>query len=387
MTGWASGLARWTVFVPGPLPGLNQLLAAAKRRDGNGWSGYAAVKRDWERRIALAIAAARPPRFDRAWLAFRWWEPSRRRDPDNVAAGGRKLLLDVLVRQGVLPADGWRRVVGWADRFGLDPRRPGVALTVIGRRLAAWALFAVALLGGVGASWASSPLNLSPDWPLRLDDAYPVPAGEWQWQQAVRQESAASANRFTLRSDVRIGLTREWELDLGFTPAQAGHLGGDVVDHRAVRAGVLARLTQQDGALPSQAIRVTVAPPIAGPSRSPMLRADWLQSWKLPDKRTWVHLNASYLVAPDPFPGGVARTDWWQGRIGLVHALTVSGVALAGSVGAMPSPFEARASLRADPELALLVPLGGGWVFSVGGGVLVQADNVMRVQAGVAWLF
>jgi hypothetical protein len=37
--------------------------------------------------------------------------------------------------------------------------------------------------------------------------------------------------------------------------------------------------------------------------------------------------------------------------------------------------------------LAIVVPLGAGFAFSAGGGVLVQADSVMRVQAGLSWTF
>jgi hypothetical protein len=380
-------MRRWCCFVPGPLPGLNQLVAAAKRRAGNGWNGYATAKRRWTAHAAAVVRQARPPRFLRAVLEFLWVEASRRRDPDNVAAGGRKIVLDVLVAEGVLRDDGWRAVAGWTDRFMVDPRRPGVVLRIIGwvraASLAAWCL-----AGWADPASAASPLNLAPEWPARVDDAYPVASGLWQVQTAVRQDWTAAANRFTARTDVRIGMRDGWEMDLGFTPAQAGTLGGDPVDHRAVRVGILARLTGQDGAWPSQALRVTVSPPIAGGSRAPSLRADWLDSWAL-SRRTWVHANAGYLVAPDPVPGGLTpgRRQWWQARIGLVHALTTEGVGLVTSVGIGPSPFLVADQLRADPELAIVVPLGAGFAFSAGGGVLVQADSVMRVQAGLSWTF
>ncbi|WP_447859710.1 hypothetical protein [Nitrospira calida] len=382
----AVSLVRLRLHLPGPLPGLNELVAAAKRRSGTGWNGYAALKRQWMAVLAPMIAGAKLPRLSRAWIGFRWLEPARRRDPDNIAAGGRKLVLDALVAAGVLPGDGWRGVLGWSDRFAVDARRPGVTVTLLGlaRRLA----LAGVLLAAAPAAAETSPVNLAPGWPLRLDDPYPVTPGDWQLQTALRQDWSSGANRVTLRTDVRVGLRESWELDVGFTPAQAGSLGGDPVDHRAVRVSVLARVTRQDGGWPAQAVRLTVAPAIAGGSRAPSLQADWLDSWKV-GARAWVHLNASYLVAPDPFPGGFppGRRDWWQARLGGVYALAPSGLALAGSVGILPSPFLLRDQLRADPELALLVPLARGLVVSVGGGVLVQSDNVMRAQVGLSWTF
>lgn len=66
-----------------------------------------------------------PVRFD-----FVWFEASRRRDLDNVAAGGRKLALDSLVKAGVLQGDGWAHVTGWSDAFALRPSKPGVSITI-----------------------------------------------------------------------------------------------------------------------------------------------------------------------------------------------------------------------------------------------------------------
>jgi hypothetical protein len=94
-------------FVKGPLPGLNELLAA--RGTGKGkWNGYNDLKRQWGERI---IAACRElPRFSRVRLAFIWHERAERRDPDNVDAAGRKLVLDGLVAAGVLGGDGWKHL-------------------------------------------------------------------------------------------------------------------------------------------------------------------------------------------------------------------------------------------------------------------------------------
>jgi hypothetical protein len=98
------------------LPGLNELLAAAKSGRGKG-NGYSRLKRCWTDFVSLHAREARLPRLERARFAFRWVEASKRRDPDNLAAGGRKLILDGLVAAGVLPDDGWANVAGWEDVF------------------------------------------------------------------------------------------------------------------------------------------------------------------------------------------------------------------------------------------------------------------------------
>jgi hypothetical protein len=109
------------LWVPGPLPGLNELIEAAKGSGGKGMR-YAALKRDWTMVIAgLARRAKLPALTGMVFFRFNWTEPDRRRDPDNVAGGGRKLILDGLVAAGVLRGDGWATVHHWADNFAVGP--------------------------------------------------------------------------------------------------------------------------------------------------------------------------------------------------------------------------------------------------------------------------
>lgn len=118
------------LWVPGPLPGLNEMIAAAKGSGGRG-AGYARLKRDWTEAVWAEAKRQKVPAFPhRVVLQFTWHERDRRRDPDNVAAGGRKLVLDGLVMAGVLRGDGWRFVQSWSDRFDVRPERPGVAVQI-----------------------------------------------------------------------------------------------------------------------------------------------------------------------------------------------------------------------------------------------------------------
>ena len=130
MTGHAEALQA-TLWVPGPLPGMNDLIAAAKGAGGTG-RGYAKLKKQWTQDVWAWAKEARLPSFPRrVILSFHWFERERRRDPDNVAAGGRKLILDGLVAAGVLRGDGWRYIQSWSDRFDVRLDRCGAAVTLI----------------------------------------------------------------------------------------------------------------------------------------------------------------------------------------------------------------------------------------------------------------
>jgi len=118
-----------TFFVPGPLPGMNEIVAAAKGNGGRGYM-YSKMKAEWNTIVCLHAKAAKlTAATGPVTVDFYWYEPSARRDRDNVAAA-KKFVLDGLVTAGVLPGDGPKVVVGFSDKFGCDKARPGVWVTL-----------------------------------------------------------------------------------------------------------------------------------------------------------------------------------------------------------------------------------------------------------------
>ena len=118
-----------TFFISGVLPGLNELIAAAKKRRGN-WSAYADMKESYGSYIATLIKKAKLKPMPRAFIQFEWCEKNMKRDPDNVAAG-KKFILDQLVSSKILPGDGWEHITGFSERFLVDKANPGVNVTLV----------------------------------------------------------------------------------------------------------------------------------------------------------------------------------------------------------------------------------------------------------------
>jgi Holliday junction resolvase RusA-like endonuclease len=116
------------LFVPGPLPGQNEWIAAAKSGHGKR-NGYGRLKAQWTSLVAnLARAAKLEPLRGPVYVSLVWREASRRRDPDNVEAGV-KAVLDGLVEAGVLEGDGWRHIAAISHVFTIDAN-PGVHVTL-----------------------------------------------------------------------------------------------------------------------------------------------------------------------------------------------------------------------------------------------------------------
>ena len=94
------------------LPSFNQYIDLCR---GN---KYKAAKRKREIESDLAFFLMRLPVFQKPiHIDFTWVEDSRRRDPDNVCAGGRKFILDCMVKLGKLTDDSRKYVEGFSDRF------------------------------------------------------------------------------------------------------------------------------------------------------------------------------------------------------------------------------------------------------------------------------
>lgn len=64
-------------------------------------------------------------------MEYRWYEPNRKRDLDNVSSYGRKVVQDGLVATQVIQNDSWKQVVGFSDSFFVDKKNPRIEVTIV----------------------------------------------------------------------------------------------------------------------------------------------------------------------------------------------------------------------------------------------------------------
>lgn len=127
-------MIRAEFWIPGTLPGWNDLLTMKSRTNKNtGWNQYNARKKSCQDKIALLARSAGLPRFPggvHVWYDFR--EPTRRRDPSNFAGGAIKLIEDALVREGILQGDGWEHMKSIQLVWTHSKENPGIRVTILG---------------------------------------------------------------------------------------------------------------------------------------------------------------------------------------------------------------------------------------------------------------
>ena len=116
-----------TLVIPGTLPGLNDYIDACRASKYGAAQMKKRVQTDIEWCILKQLKNVRITQP--VILLFRWIEPNRRRDIDNIAFA-KKFIIDALVEMKVLMNDGWKHVEGFADSFDVDSDNPRVEITI-----------------------------------------------------------------------------------------------------------------------------------------------------------------------------------------------------------------------------------------------------------------
>jgi len=110
--------------VPGTLPALNEIIKASKSHH----MAYANLKKDYTALVMIHAQKLKP--VDRADFEITWYCKDRRKDPDNVAGGGLKMLLDGLVKAKILKDDGWSQIGSITHKFEIDKTNPRVEVVL-----------------------------------------------------------------------------------------------------------------------------------------------------------------------------------------------------------------------------------------------------------------
>ena len=120
---------RYTLIIAGRLDNMNDYTSACRTNQYKG----AKLKQKNENVVKQAIyeQLGRLRIKNPVRMLYRWYEPNKRRDLDNISAFGRKVIQDALVDTRVLQDDGWRYVKGFQDEFYVDKGNPRIEIEII----------------------------------------------------------------------------------------------------------------------------------------------------------------------------------------------------------------------------------------------------------------
>lgn len=135
----ASGIRQQGFFMPQLFPSMNEYSRLAAQTWGTkGHRGTSAntLKAKMEATVRLHIRLNKLLPMDAAYFFLTYYESSRLRNKDNIAALAKKFLFDALQDQGILKNDGWKEIVGWHERFVTTPGTPGLHVEMFDPRQA-----------------------------------------------------------------------------------------------------------------------------------------------------------------------------------------------------------------------------------------------------------
>lgn len=115
------------IVIPGHFHSLNEFIDANRRSRGSWNAGNTMKQKDQNKIISyLPRTKFKKPIF----LEYVFYEPSARRDKDNVSGYFHKIFQDALVEAGIIKNDGWRNIIGFSDSFYVDQKNPRIEIYI-----------------------------------------------------------------------------------------------------------------------------------------------------------------------------------------------------------------------------------------------------------------
>ena len=112
-------------IIPGKLASMNQFISANRTNVHVGNK----LKQDSQSNVMRYI----PPwhKIEKpVVIEYRFYEPDKRRDLDNVASFSIKVIQDSLVKRGILANDGWDNIQGFSVQFFVDKKNPRIEVDI-----------------------------------------------------------------------------------------------------------------------------------------------------------------------------------------------------------------------------------------------------------------
>ena len=119
----------YKLIIENRLPSLNEYQYACRSHFSKG----AQLKKQWIMIVSAYInQQLRGVKINnKVIIEYKWYEPNRKRDLDNITGFGKKVIQDALVENEVLKNDGWEHILGFTDTFYIDKENPRVEITII----------------------------------------------------------------------------------------------------------------------------------------------------------------------------------------------------------------------------------------------------------------
>lgn len=122
-------MATYKVTVLGRFPSMNEFIEANRTHKQKGNK----MKQKSQDEISYYILdQLRRIRIDKPiYIKYRFYEPNKKRDLDNISGYFHKVFQDALVNCRTIMNDNWYYIVGFSDEFYVDNKSPRIEVEII----------------------------------------------------------------------------------------------------------------------------------------------------------------------------------------------------------------------------------------------------------------
>lgn len=111
------------------LPGLNEYTAMNRGKYGKYVGNREKQRTEYDIETAARMQLKGLRIKNPVVIHYHWVAKDRRKDRDNIVFS-KKFIQDGLVKAGILRNDGWKDILGFTERFSLDPKKPRVEIII-----------------------------------------------------------------------------------------------------------------------------------------------------------------------------------------------------------------------------------------------------------------
>ena len=124
---------KYKLTIPGRFPSMNQFIEANRTHKQKGNQ----MKQKAQNDISFYIL----DQFKRLrinkpiYIKYRFYEPNKKRDLDNISGFFHKVFQDALVGCRIIMNDSWYYIIGFSDEFYVDNANPRIEIEIIEKEI------------------------------------------------------------------------------------------------------------------------------------------------------------------------------------------------------------------------------------------------------------
>lgn len=119
---------KYSITIPGRFPSMNQFTEANRTHKQKGNQ----MKQKSQNEISFYILdQLQRVRIDKPiYIRYKFYEPNKKRDLDNISGFFHKVFQDALVGCRIIMNDSWYYIVGFSDEFFVDNKNPRIEIEI-----------------------------------------------------------------------------------------------------------------------------------------------------------------------------------------------------------------------------------------------------------------